>query len=135
MANSKRLDNGVGMIPDIPPIKPESGKLTEQQVQYILDAIRGLRTAVNGNLRLGNGANSTQAGNLFGHTKVVFFKSADTNYEVPYDLGGEVAIGILQLYVDTDDAVVRAADEGSWTPSRMFVRCNVAGTTARFVVV
>ncbi len=135
MANSKRKNMGVGMVPEAPPVTAKDGKLSESQVSYIFDTLKTHEQALNGNLSLGNGVNSTQAGNLLGQTKVVFFKNADTNYIVPYDLAGRVAIGILQLYIDTDDAVVRAADEGSWTPKQMYVRCNVAGTTARFIVV
>lgn len=35
----------------------------------------------------------------------------------------------------TIGTTVRSSNEGSWTPTRMFVRCNVAGVTARFVVI
>ena len=134
MARSERIFNGVGMIPDLPPVVSTDGKLTDAQVTYITDAIRNLLRAVGGHLSLGNGAQSSQAGNIDGQTKEVVFANANTDYEVPHGLG-RVPIGIIVLDVNQDAAVVRGGSRGSWTDQRMFVRCNVAGTTGLFIVV
>lgn len=134
MAVSKRVFTGVGMLPDLPPIQSVDGKLTDLQVTSIVEGQRALVRAVNGKLSLGDGTNSSQSGNIDGHTKEVTFTSANTDYEVPHGLG-RVPIGIVVLDVNADGAVVRGGSRGSWSPTRLFVRCNVAGTTALFVVV
>ena len=122
------------MVSDMPSITTTDGKLDNVQVGFIVNAIRSLLRAVNGRLRFGDGTHSSQSGNIDGHTKTVYFADANTDNEVPHGLD-RVPIGIIVLYVDTDGAVVRGASEGSWNKSRMLVRCNVAGATARFVVV
>jgi hypothetical protein len=134
VAESKRVFNGVGMVADLGNIVAEDGKLTGAQVGFIVNALRTLQRAVNGKLTFGNGANSSQSGNVDGHTKEVTFTTADTDYEVPHGLG-RVPIGVLVLDVNQDGAVVRGGSRGSWSATRLFVRCNVAGTTALFVVV
>lgn len=134
MAISKRIATGVGMLSDLPAVVSSDGKLTDIQVGYITAAIRSVIRALNGRVSFGDGTQSSQSGNVDGHTKEVVFVSADTDYEVPHGLG-RVPIGIIVLYVDADDAVVRAANRGSWSSERLFVRCNTAGATALFVVV
>lgn len=135
MANSPRIFNGVGMLADLPPIGAVvDGRLTDAQVTSITDAIRLLVRTLNGHLSFGNGAHSSQSGNIDGHTKQVVFTNANTDYEVPHGLG-RTPIGIIVLDVDADGAVVRGGSRGSWSPTRLFARCNVAGTTALFVVV
>lgn len=134
MATSKRLFNGVGMVPDLPPVIAAEGKLTDTQVAYLTDAIRNTIRALNGRLSFGNGTNSSQSGNVDGQSKEVYFASANTDYAVPHGLD-RLPIGIIVLNTNTDGAVVRGASQGSWTNTQLFVRCNVAGTTALFVVV
>lgn len=135
MAVSERKFNGVGMIPDLPPITVSpDGRLTDLQVAYLTDAVRNIIRTLNGKLSLGDGSNSSQSGNLDGHTKEVTFVNANTDYEVPHGLG-RVPTGIVVLQVNQDGAVVRGASNGSWSDTRLFVRCNVAGTTGLFIVV
>lgn len=134
MAKSTRIFDGVGMVGDMPSVKSTDGKLTDLQVTFIVDSIRNLIRAVNGQLRFGSGTNSAQAGNIDGQLKEVTFANADTDYEVPHGLA-RVPIGIIVLNTNADGAVVRGASQGSWSDQRIFVRCNVAGTTALFVVV
>lgn len=134
MAVSARLKTTVGMVADMQPVKPSEGKLSEAQMAYIVDVIRTIIAKVNGRLSFGDGTHSSQSGHIDGHTKEVTFASANTDYEVPHGLG-RVPIGILVLDVNVDGAVVRGGSRGSWSPTRMFVRCNQAGTTAVFVVI
>lgn len=134
MAQSKRIFTGRGMLADMPPVVSTDGKLSDVQVGFITDSIRNIIRALNGKLSLGDGSQSSQSGNLDGQTKEVTFTSANTDYEVPHGLG-RVPIGILPLQVNQDGAVVRGSSFGSWTPERLYVRCNVAGTTGLFLVV
>lgn len=134
MAKSKRIFTGVGMLPDLPAITSPDGKLTDIQVTAIVDSIRNLLRTVNGLITFGNGSHSSQSGNIDGQTKEVTFANANTDYEVPHGLD-RVPIGIIVLDVNQDGAVVRGGSQGSWGSNRLFVRCSVAGTTARFVVV
>lgn len=135
MARSERIRTGIGMVADLPPVAIASdGKLTDTQVSYIFDKLRVLIQAVNGRLTFGDGQQSSQSGNIDGHTKEVVFTNANTDYEVPHGLG-RVPIGIIVLDVNADGAVVRGGSRGSWSPERIFVRCNVAGATALFVIV
>jgi hypothetical protein len=134
VAISERIFNGVGMQGDLGAVVPVDGKLTEAQIGAIVDAIRNLQRLVNGKLSLGDGTNSTQSGNIDGHTKEVTFVNANTDYEVPHGLK-RVPIGIVVLDSNQDGAVVRGGSRGSWSKTRLFVRCNVAATTALFIVV
>lgn len=134
MAISKRIANGVGMVPDLPPVASVNGQLTDTQINSIVESVRGLGRAVNGKLTFGNGVHSSQSGNIDGHTKEVTFVSANTDYEIPHGLG-RVPIGLIVLDVNADGAVVRGGSRGSWSETRLFARCNVAGTTALLVVV
>lgn len=122
------------MLPDLPPIVSTEGKLTDIQIAAIVDSIRNILRTLNGLLTFGDGSNSSQSGNVDGQTKEVTFVNANSDYEVPHGLG-RLPIGILVLDTNTDGAVVHGGSQGSWGSERMFVRCNVAGTTARFVVV
>lgn len=135
MADSKRIRTGVGMLGDIPSVTvAEDGRLTGVQVTYIFDALRNIIRAFNGRISLGDGSHSSQSGNIDGQTKEVVFAAANTDYEVPHGLG-RVPIGIVPLDVNQDGAVMRGNNRGSWSPTHLFVRCNVAGTTGLFLVV
>lgn len=123
------------MLADLPPIDlPSDGRLSDVQVAYITDSIRNIIRTINGRLTFGDGLHSSQSGNIDGQVKEVVFANANTDYEVPHGLG-RVPIGIIVLDVNADGAVVRGGSRGSWSPTRMFVRCNTAGVTALFVVV
>lgn len=135
MAVSERINTGIGMLPDMPPVAiPSDGKLSGTQVAYIFDSLRGLLRAVNGRLTFGDGRHSSQSGNIDGQIKEVVFTQADFDYEVPHGLG-RTPIGIITLDTNADDAVLRGGSRGSWSATRIFVRCNVAGTTGLFVIV
>lgn len=123
------------MVADLPPVAvPADGKLTGTQVSYIIDSLREIIRVINGRITFGDGQHSSQSGNIDGQIKEVVFTQANHDYEVPHGLG-RVPIGIILLNVNADSAVVRGNSEGSWSPTRLFVRCDTAGATARFVVV
>lgn len=134
MARSARIQTGVGMLADLPPVESVDGKLTATQVSYLTSGLRGVIAAINGKMSFGDGSQSSQSGNIDGQTKEVTFTNANTDYEVPHGLG-RVPIGIITLDVNVDGAVVRGGSRGSWNSERLFVRCSQAGTTALFVVV
>ena len=134
MAVSTRRRTGTGTIPDIPPITLTDGKLTDQQVVTLSDALRSLIRAFNGGISFGDGSNSSLSGNIDGHTKEVFFVAANTDVEVPHGLG-RTPIGVITLDVNVDGAVVRGNLRGDWNASRLFLRCSQAGTTALLVVI
>lgn len=134
MARSERRSTGVGMIPDLPAVASEDGKLTATQVAFLTDAIKRIIATINGQITFGDGVNSSQSGNIDGQWKEVTFTNANTDYEVPHGLG-RLPVGVIVLDVNIDGAVVRGGSRGSWSPTRLFVRCNQAGTTAIFVVV
>ena len=140
---SARIPTRLGQVPNLQPITLGAEGLTVQQLNAITAAIQDLTRAVNGHITFGDSTQSSWSGNIDGHTKSVYFAAAFTDYEVPHGLGRK-PVGIIVLSVDTDDpggvgpallGAVRASNEGSWTPTRLFVRCNYAGITARFVVV
>jgi hypothetical protein len=134
MAISSRIFNGENMLGDIPPITLSEGKLTEQSASYLSDAIRGLIRWANGQVGWGNAAANTQSGNIDGQWKEYYFKSANTTYEIPHGLK-RVPVGIIQIDVNVDGAVVRGDDRGDWSTTRLFLRCSQAATTALFVVI
>ena len=134
MAISKRVFNGVGMLADMPPIATTDGKMTEKTASFLSDAIRGMIRAFNGQISFGDGASSSQSGNIDGQTKEHYFAAANTDYEIPHGLE-RVPIGIITLDVNVDGAVVRGNLHGDWNSTRLFLRCSQAATTALFVVV
>jgi len=134
MAISERKPTGLGMLPQLPPVTSKQGQLTDQQVSFITDHIALIVRAINGGITFGDGTNSSQAGNIDGQLKEMTFVSANTDYEVPHGLG-RVPIGLIVLDSNSDGAVTRGSNQGSWSATRMFARCNVAGTTVRFVLV
>lgn len=135
MAKSERLPTTLGVVSDLPPFPtPSDGKLSGTQVDYIISRIRALIAAINGRLTFGDGVHSSQSGNIDGQVKEVLFVTANADYEVPHGLG-RLPCGIIVLLVNVDGAVVRGSSTGSWNAERIFVRCNQANTTARFVVV
>lgn len=134
MARSERRSTGVGMIPDLPAVASDDGKLTATQVSYITDSIKRIIAAYNGKISLGDSTQSSQSGNIDGQWKEVTFVNANTDYELPHGLG-RLPVGLIVFDVNVDGAVVRGGSRGSWSTTRMFVRCNQAGTTALFVVV
>lgn len=134
MAISKRISNGVGMIPDMPPITLVEGKLTNQQATYLSDSLRTIIRALNGRLTFGDGTHSSQSGNIDGQTKEHYFAVKNTDYEIPHGLG-RVPIGIIVLDVNVDGAVIRGNQRGDWNAERLFLRCSTDLTTALFVVV
>jgi hypothetical protein len=135
MAISTRKQTGAGYVADMPSVTLSEGKLSDQQAAYLTDAIRGLIRAYNGGISFGDGSNSSQLGNIDGHTKEVYFAVANTDVEVPINLGGRVPIGVITLDVNVDGAVVRGNQRGDWNASRVFLRCSQAGTTALLGVV
>lgn len=134
MAISTRIRKGTGYVADMPPITLSEGKLTDQQAAYITDAVRSLIRAYNGGVSFGDGSNSSHSGNIDGHTKEVYFATANTDVEVPHGLG-RPPIGIIVLDVNVDGAVVRGNQRGDWNDNRLFLRCSQATTTALLVVV
>jgi hypothetical protein len=122
------------MLADMPPITIKEGKLTEHQAAFLSDSLRGLIRAFNGQISFGDGTTSTQSGNIDGQTKEHYFADANTDYEIPHGLE-RVPMGIIQLDVNVDGAVVRGSLRGSWSTTRLFLRCSQAATTALFVVV
>ena len=131
---SPRKRTSDSSIADMPPITLSEGKLTDQQAAYITDAIRALIRRFNGYISFGDGSNSSWLGNIDGETKEFYFALANTDYEVPHRLG-RPPIGIIQIDVNVDGAVVRGSQRGDWNGSRMFLRCSQAGTTALIGVV
>lgn len=134
MAVSDRKPTGTGMLARLPPIQSNKGQLTDQQISFITDHIALIVDAMNGHISFGDGTNSSQSGNIDGQIKEMTFVNANTDYEVPHGLG-RVPIGLIVLDSNSDGAVTRGSNQGSWSSNRLFVRCNVAGTTVRFVVV
>lgn len=134
MAKSTRINNGVGMLADMPDVVSTDGKLNSTQVGYIVSSVRSIIAAINGKLRFGDGSNSSQSGNIDGQTKEVAFVNANTDYEVPHALG-RVPVGIIVLDVTVDGAVLRGGSRGSWNDTRIFVRCSQANCTGLFVIV
>jgi hypothetical protein len=68
-------------------------QLTNPQIAYLIDTIRSLIRTINGQISFGDGSNSSQSGNIDGHTKEVTFASANTDYEEPHGLGRVTTAG------------------------------------------
>jgi hypothetical protein len=130
---STRIRNGVGQLADFPPLILHEGKLTEQHAAYITGSLRAVIRQLNGLISFGNGDQSTQSGNIDGQTKEYVFTLANTAYILPHGLK-RVPIGIITLDVNTNGAVVRGINRGSWSNDTLQLSCSVAATTALFVI-
>lgn len=84
-----RPPDGTGYVTDLTNAieAPHDGKITWAHVQPIVNTIRALVTAVNGNLSFGDGTQSSRAGNLA--AQYIQYKFVDTAIvqAIPHDLG------------------------------------------------
>lgn len=135
MALSGRKKDGIsGYLADIPPIVQKDGKLDEQQINNLNEALKLLIARFNGGVTFGNAESESWSGHIDGQWKVYYFALANTAYELPHGLG-RIPIGMITVDVDQNGAVIHGETRGDWSDQRMFVSCNVAGTTALFVVI
>lgn len=123
MAVRTLIRTGLGMIAQL------SGFKSFQDVEI---AIQILISVLNGNLSLGNGINSSLAGNLSAQYIDFTFAAANTEYEIPWSLA-RVAVGY--------DVVRRSAachiydsNSGAWSPTALLLKSDTAGVTVKLRV-
>ena len=133
MAELKRIDDGEGMIGQIPDITLEDGKLTGTMASSITSALRSVIAKLNGLLTFGSGDTGRRAGNI---DAVVFDyltpSVADTEFPVPHGLNRRPW---GYLVVRRDKAVtVYDSSVGSWDDKLMYLKANASSATVKLLI-
>lgn len=123
MAIRTLIRNGIGMIGKVIQIKTLADAESAFQI---------LTEKINGNISLGNGDNSTQAGNVDGQYIDWTFTAANTEYEIPWSKN-RVAIG-YDICRRSAAGHVYDSNVGQWSPTSLFLKADTAGLVVKLRV-
>lgn len=132
MAERKRIENGVGMIPQpaVPDLKKENATTV---IGYVVGILNGIVRAINGRLTLGNGNQSTQSGNIDGQwITYVFPSTANTEVEIPHGLG-RVPVGLFEAERDRA-CTLYSSNRSGWGKTVIYLKCSVASAVVKFLL-
>ena len=135
MAERSRLATTMGQLPDPQPIETDKdGKLTTQSVGVLNGFLNGVTHAINGLLSIGDGRQSSWAGNLDGQTIIILTPpTPDEEFQVPHGLG-RIPIGRLIL-TQSAPGQLYDSNRGGWGVRQVFFRCDAASVTFTFILV
>jgi hypothetical protein len=125
------VEDGIGSIPQVPPITlDQEGRISAPLAKTLLDVFRSITKALNGHLSLGGGITGHRTGNIDGqYVDFLCPGVANTEFIVPHGLGRVVAgynVVRQDRAVDVYDSKV-----GSWSPSLIYLKANVASASIR----
>lgn len=129
MALRKRLATGPGiMLAKAAPVFLKEGKVDAQDLAYLFSLFDSIIEKINGRISIGDGTQASQSGNVDGQLiSVAFPTPADTEIEVPHGLD-RIPIALIPLLPDRACSVY-GSNIGSWTKTRMLLKCNVASAS------
>jgi hypothetical protein len=134
MAENKRIRAGSGMIADPPRVRlGDKGELTAFLLSQLNDTLRDVVNSLNGRLSLGDGVQSSWAGNLDGQwIELVTPGVADSEFAVPHGLG-KVPSGYLVVRKD-QAAHLYDSNVGGWSEDTIYLKCDVVSVTFSIIV-
>lgn len=132
MALRDTLETGLGFVAAPPPIQARDGKITPDAVSTINSFFGAVTAALNGNLSLGDGQNSSRFGNFDAQVIEYTFALVDTEYEIPHSLR-RVPWGYFVAGQDRAGSVYLAS-RGSWNDKKLMLKASAAGMVALLVV-
>ncbi len=123
MAIRDLVRTGAGMMAQITEIKSHLDSLS---------AVQTIITKINGGLSLGDGLNSSQAGNIDAQYIDFYFSAANTEYEIPWSKE-RIAIG-YDVVRRSKAGHIYDSNVGQWSPTALFLKSDVADITVRLRV-
>lgn len=134
MADRRIIDAGLGYVSSAQKVLlDKEGKITPAVATYLTNILFSIVNALNGKLTLGDGAQSSKAGNIDAQWITVLTPAvADTEFAVDHGLG-RLAVGAV-IFTSDKAATIYVSSTGSWTSSRLYLKCNVASATLRLLV-
>jgi hypothetical protein len=132
MAGRQMVETGAGMIPEPLAIQTQQGKLTEQAAAALSGYLATFATKINGNISLGDGVQSSRAGNLDAQWLSHFFLTADAEEQLPHDLK-RVPVGYWVVGQDKAGSVY-VSNKGGWGNDRFFLKASASGITVAMIV-
>lgn len=121
MAVRDLLRTGAGALANITEIKTFTDCLTSFQ---------NIVRKINGGISMGDGLNSSLAGNLDAQIIDWTFADANVEYEIPHSLG-RIVVGYEPVRKDRA-CDIYDSNAGQWSPTALFLKCSVAGATVKF---
>lgn len=110
-----------------------SGKLTVDAVRYLHGLLQALAFAINGKLNFGDGSQASKAGNIDGQWISVLTPAvANTEFPVDHALG-RIPAAVLVALSDVQSTII-VSSLGSWSRSRIFLKCSAASVTLRLLL-
>lgn len=110
-----------------------AGKLTVDAVRYLHGLLQALAFAVNGKLTFGDGSQASKTGNIDGQWVSVLTPAvANTEFPIDHSLG-RIPAGVLVALSDVQSTIV-VSSLGSWSRSRIFLKCSAASVTLRLLL-
>lgn len=128
----QRLKVSTGAVA-APTLRAPDGKLTSPMLAALNAWMLAVSRKLAGFLSFGTGADSTQSGNLDGQWRHVTTPATpDTEFSVPHGLG-RVPVDFFQA---GGDKAARLYDSrrGSWDRNTIFLKCDVASASVRFLL-
>jgi len=118
-----------GIIAPPPPIKlNEDGTVNVQSIVSVNRTLAGLVKHLNSGLSMGAGVNGQQTGSIKNQWLTFVTPSTpDEEFEMPHGLD-RVPVGFCTWFLDKG-AVVYVSNYGSWTKTRILLKCNTASTS------
>ena len=133
MAKRLLLEDGLGMVGQMPDIRLQKGTMTEQTALTVSTKVQELIRTLNGQLSLGSGLSGYRAGNLSAqYVDLVTPGAANTEFSVPVGLGRRpvgYVIARKDRAVDLYDSSI-----GSWTDELIYFKASVASATVRLLI-
>jgi hypothetical protein len=129
MATKPLIRGEDGIVSPPPPIKlNEDGTVSVQSLVSLNQTVAALIKAINSGLSMGSGVNGGQAGNIRNQWLTFVTPSvADTEFEMPHGLD-RVPLGFATYFVDKA-ATIYVSNYGSWTKTRLLLKCDTASTS------
>ena len=140
MAIRPFTDSGLGYVSTPTESSPFEGKDPKEQLPQLIasfrnlwSTVRSLIIAFNGHISLGNGNQSSRAGNLDAQYIEFIFADADTRYQIPHSLN-RVPSGYIVIRKSAPCIVYDDAESGGWSITDMYLKCDTGSVTVKLLV-
>ena len=135
MARNIRIDDGVGAMPEPPPlVLGPDGKFDQAAILRVNNLLVQLFRRFNGFISFGGANQGAKAGNLDGQWIVIAATPsvADTEFALPHGLD-HTPVFVFSLL---DRAgTIYSSQYSSWSPTQIFLKCTAASSAAVILVV
>lgn len=131
MAVREMVRTGTGIVEAAPTIETPEGKFTETAATELQRFMDRIVSTLNGKLTLGDGSQSSMAGNLGGQWVTFTFAAANTEYEIPHGLERVPAAVFAPVHTEDARLYYGAKVKNS---AAVFLKATATGTFTFLVV-